>query len=140
MTSPAKELQGAIVSRLKADATVAALVEQRIYDHVPRSTTGDVSATFPFVGIANWQEISDDADCINGFQIFVDIDCWSRSVGFPQVHDLADAVRAALSDAEFALSANALVYFECRENRTFRDPDGLSSHAVLTFEAFVEQP
>jgi hypothetical protein len=140
MTSPAKELQGAIVSRLKSTGAVTAIVGQRIYDHVPRSTAGDVSATFPFVGFANWQEITDNADCIDGFQVFFDLDCWSRVLGFPQVHDLSDAVRAALVDTEITLSSNALVYLESRENRVFRDPDGLTSHAVLTFEAFVEQP
>ena len=111
MTSPAKELQGAIVARLKADAAVTAIVEQRVYDHVPRSSTGDVSTTFPFVGIASWQELTDDADCIDGFQVFVDIDCWSRAVGFPQTHDLVDAVRQAFRETEITLSANALVHF-----------------------------
>jgi branched-chain amino acid transport system substrate-binding protein len=35
---------------------------------------------------------------------------------------------------------NALVYLQHRTTRTFRDPDGLTSHAALTFEAFAEQP
>ena len=132
--SPSLELQGAIVSRLKATAAVTALVGSRIYDRVPAGTT------YPYVTVGDGDETTDDTECVNGFDISLDIDVWSDDPGFPQAKRISDAVRRALLDPELTLATNALVYFEHRQTRFLREPDGLTSHAVLTFEAFVEQP
>ena len=133
MTSPVLELQGAIVARLKANAAVSALIGPRVYDAVPDNPA------FPYVSFGPADEISDDVDCVDGFEITMQIDCWSRSVGFPEVRRISDAVRAALK-AEMTIANNALVYFEHRITRVFRDPDGLTSHAAISFQAFAEQP
>lgn len=141
MTSPTLELQDVIIEALRADVALTALVSGRVYDAVPPDTkrTADTGAAFPYVSLGPTSEVSDDADCIDGFEISLQIDCWSQKVGFPEVRRIADAVRAALK-AELTLTDNALVYLQHRLTRTFRDPDGLVSHAALTFEAFAEQP
>ena len=140
MTSPTLELQGAIVAALKGSAEVTALAGARVYDHVPRTTAGDVSAGFPFVALSGWQEITEDADCIDGCEIFVTIDVWSRGVGMPEAHRLATAVKDALHNVALDLTDNALVLISHDNTRTGRDPDGLTTHAALDFRAFVEQP
>lgn len=134
MTSPSLELQVAIAARLKADAAVTTVVGGRVYDSIPPSPT------FPYVSFGPTDEVTDDTNCTNGFDISVQIDCWSRKFGFLEVKAVSDAIRAALHDFDLPLTANALVYFRHRQTRIFRDPDGLTSHAVLTFEAFAEQP
>ncbi|MCA0025472.1 MULTISPECIES: DUF3168 domain-containing protein [unclassified Mesorhizobium] len=134
MTSPSLELQGAIVARLKALPAVAALIGTRIYDSVPAPTT------FPYVTVGPMDELSDDADCITGFSIAVDLNVWSRAVGFPEAERISDAVRTGLLDPELALAANALVYFQHRQTVFSRDPDGLTNRARMSFEAFAEQP
>lgn len=134
MTSPSLELQGAIVTRLKAVAAVTLLIGTRIYDQVPNG------AAFPYVSFGPTDELTEDATCIDGFDISLQIDCWSRAVGFPEVKAVSDAVRAALHEYDLPLTNNALVYFRHRQTRILRDPDGLTSHAILTFEAFAEQP
>ena len=139
MTSAVLELQGAVIAAIKASDGVANIVGNRVFDHVPRSQTGDVSATFPFVGWATDDAVTEDADCIDGLAVSFDIDCWSREPGFPEVRRLTAAVRAALHKAELGLTDNAIVLIRHDQTRTFRDPDGLTSHAVLTFEAVLEQ-
>lgn len=134
MASPELELQGAIVGRLKADAGVIALVGTRIYDPVPSTQT------FPYVSFGPRDSLSDDADCITGFEITMQIDAWSRTSGFKEALQIADAVRTCLAGYEFTLTVNAAVLFEHRVTRTFRDPDGITSHAALTFTGFVEKP
>ena len=119
---------------------MAAIIGARVYDHVPRGATGAVTAEFPFVAIAGWQEITDDVDCVGGSDITVTIDAWSRAVGAPEAHRLAAAVKAALHNADLSLTDNALVSFEHESTLTLRDPDGLTTHAVLDFRAFVETP
>jgi hypothetical protein len=129
------EVQGAIVSRLKADSAVTALVNGRIYDSVPSN------AAFPYISIGPADSVADDADCITGLLVAQQIDCWSRGVGYPEVKKIADAVRAALHDreAEMPLASNGMTFFEHRNSRFTRDPDGLTSHAILGFEAAIQR-
>jgi len=127
------ELQGAIVARLKADAIVASLINGRIYDSVP------VGAAFPYVSIGPVDSNEDDADCITGLEVAQQIDCWSRATGFPECKKLVDAVRAALHGYEPDLASNAVVFFEHRSSRITRDPDGITSHGILGFEAAIER-
>lgn len=134
MTSPSLELQNAIVARLESDPSVTSLIGQRIFDAVPKG------AIFPYVSFGPSDELSDDADCVAGFEITLQIDCWSRSVGFPDVKRISDAVRKSLTATDLHLSDNALVLFTHRLTRTFRDPDGLTSHAAISFLAVAEQP
>lgn len=128
------ELQGAIVGRLRGDPGMTALVQGRVFDIVP------LDAVFPYVSYGPSDTLSDDAECITGLDLSLQIDVWSREVGYPECKRIADAVRAALHGAETALAlpTNALALIEHRQTRTFRDPDGLTSHAAVTFNAFVE--
>lgn len=132
---PTLELQGAILARLKADAALTALIGGRVYDTVPPD------AVFPYVTFGPVDDISDDADCIFGSQINVQIDAWSRAVGYPEVKRIAGAIRDALheTDAAMPLPVNALALFQHIQTRTFRDADGLTNHSVLDFQASVER-
>ena len=134
MASPSLELQIAIVSRLKATAAVADLIADRVFDSVPDD------ADFPYVTVGEGDETSDDADCIDGFEISLDVDVWSREVGFPEAKRISDEIRRALKSPDLVLQTNLLVEFRHRQTRFLRDPDGLTSHAVMTFEGFAEQP
>ena len=134
MTSPTYELQRRIVTLLKASPELNALIGGRIYDRVPDSPT------FPYVSFGPSDEVSDDADCIDGFEVTMQLDVWSRAVGFPECRRIVDAVRKALPEDGILLADNALVTFNHRISRVFRDPDGLTSHGAMTFVAFVEQP
>lgn len=139
MTSAVLELQGVIVAALKADNAVANIVGNKVFDHVPRTRAGEISVEYPIVALSSTDEVTEDADCIDGVTATIEIDCWSRAVGFPEVRRLSAAVRAALHDVDFALPDNALVLITHIQTRTRRDPDGLTSLATLQFEAVLEQ-
>jgi hypothetical protein len=131
---PDLELQGLIVQTLKADPGVTALVAGRVYDQPPGA-----QPVFPYITFGPTDSNGEAPDCIDDFAIFVQLDVWSRAVGFPEAKRISDAVRVALADPALTLSENALVFLEHRQTRTFRDPDGLTSHAALSFEASVER-
>lgn len=133
MASLKLELQGAIVQRLKADPAVAALVAGRIFDAIPQG------AAFPYVSYGPGDFIRDDADCINGYQAFVQLDVWSRTVGNPEALKIADAVERCLHDANLALPTNALVFFNHIQSDPARDPDGITTRVIMRFEGFIEQ-
>lgn len=124
------ELQGRVVAVLKA----AGIAGGRIHDSVPSAPT------FPYVSIGLWVGTSENADCIDAEEISAQIDVWSRQPGYVEAKQIARAVKVALRDAEMALASNALVLFEHRITRVFRDPDGLTSHAAITFTALIEEP
>ncbi len=76
MTSPALELQGAIVERLRELPALSDLVAGRVYDDVPseemRET--DTGAAWPYVSMGPTDEVSDDAECITAFEISFQIE------------------------------------------------------------------
>ncbi|MXN45921.1 DUF3168 domain-containing protein [Shinella kummerowiae] len=132
--SPEYELQGAIVARLKADAAFLQVAGGRIYDDPPDN------AVFPYATIGEAQFIRDDATCISGGDVYLTMHAWSRAVGYPEVRRVADAVAESLHLAPLALPTNHLVSIMHRQTRVFRDPDGLTSHAVIDFAASVHKP
>jgi hypothetical protein len=132
MASPELELQGAIYATLSADVDLVAL-GSGVYDIVPRD------APLPYVTIGPMFSGEQDADCIDTSLIDIQIDCWSQSVGFPEVKQIAHAVRRCLHDADLDLPTNGLVMIEHSQSRFFRDPDGLTSHAAVEFVATVER-
>lgn len=133
MTSASLELQGAIVVRLKAYAPLTALVGQRIYEDVP------LKAVMPYVSLGPEQFVSENAECITGFEAFIQIDAWSTTVGQPQVKRIAEAIRTALNDFDLPLVDNALVSMQHRQTRFLRDPASGVNHAAVEFTSFIEQ-
>jgi hypothetical protein len=132
--TPSLEIQGFIVSRLKADADVMALVNG-VYDVPPASPWGTKNA---YISLGSTDMIPDDADCITGETHSVQIDVWSRSVGMPECKKICAAVKRSLHGADVEFAENALVQVECTMLRTMRDPDGLTNHGVLQFEFRIE--
>lgn len=132
MTDTILEIQGAVTARLKSTAAVTALVGTRVLDNVPANTPR------PYISFGPSDAVSDDADCIDADEISFQIDCWSDEPGFVQVRRMADAVRRALVE-ELTINANALVLFEHRSTRVFRDSDGVTNHGAMTFTTIVER-
>lgn len=132
--SASNELQTLIYQRLTNDAGVAALVNGRVYDNPPSN------ADFPYISFGPSDVVEDDADCITGRIETIQIDCWSRyQGGFKEVKDIADAVKKALHRYAGELTVNALVEMTVQSVRHFRDPDGITSHGVVTVQAIVEE-
>jgi len=133
MPDPSLELQKAIVARLRADASLTALVAGRVYDAPP------VNPTFPYVTLGEADVLVQRADSYDGSEVSMAVHGWSRAVGFPEVKRIAAAIRASLHEAPLVLAdGERLVDVEVTDNRALRDPDGLSSHAVVSVRAFTE--
>ncbi|MCJ8051673.1 DUF3168 domain-containing protein [Shinella curvata] len=135
--SPEYELQAAIVTLLKADASLMNLVNG-VYDQPP--TTAWATPKEGYVTIGEAQFIRDDATCLEGGDVYLTLHTWSRKVGFPAVKEIAFAVSESLHMAPLVLASWRLVSIMHRQTRVFRDPDGLTSHAVIEFAASVHKP
>lgn len=132
MASPDLELQAAILARLKADATLTLLVNG-IYDQPP--STAWATPKEGYVTIGEAQIIRDDAMCVSGGQAYLTLHGWSRKVGFPIAKEIAEAVVESLHLAPLTMATNRFISIMHRSTRVFRDPDGITSHAVIEFVA-----
>jgi hypothetical protein len=137
MASSELELQGAIVARLKADAGLMALVNG-VYDQPPDTAFATPKESYVTIGEA--QFLRGDATCVSGGEVYLTMHAWSRKVGYPVAKQIADAVSESLHLAPLTLATNRLISIMHRQTRVFRDPDALTSHAVIDFVANVEKP
>jgi hypothetical protein len=135
MSDPSLAMQKAVVARLKATAGVTALVGQRIYDRVPQD------ATFPYVEIGDFQSVDDSAPpCVDGCEVFIEIQVWSRAVGQVEAKQIASAVRAALNNHTPTLDDPhaAVGPIEHRDTRSVGAGDGLTTRMIVNFRAFAD--
>lgn len=132
MSDPSYELQAALVPQIKGSSAVAAFVGNRIYDEVPKN------AEFPYVSLGPVQVIPDRADCIDGTEVFVTLDIWSRKKGEPEHKLIGNAIITALDDATIAMPNFRSVSFLLESVNYLRDPDGLTNHGSLTFKGLID--
>lgn len=135
MAAPANDLQKAIYEVLANDTGVSALVSGRIFDRVARE--GDVA---PLITFGPSDEVDADADCIDMADHSLQIDVWSEyQGGFRECKEITFAIKQALHGAVIDLETHALLDIRVAQIRHMRDPDGLTSHGVLSIEAMVEE-
>jgi hypothetical protein len=135
-SDPSLDLQRAITAAFKAAAPPIA--GGRIYDRV-QSGPGGQKVTFPYVSHGPSLVISDDADCITGYEVFMQLDVWSREPGQKEVKGVAGDIKLLLHDSDLMLANHALVTFEHDTTRYLIDPDGITSHGAVEFHALVQR-
>jgi hypothetical protein len=130
MSEPTLALQGWIVATLSASPGAGAPV----YDRVPPADP------FPRVTIGPAQCVpgDDDGQCGATFEVFQQIDAWSRTVGMPQVKTIAGAVKDLLHHAVPTLTGYTVVLLEWVSTDYSRDPDGLTNRARMQFRALID--
>ncbi|WP_035675090.1 DUF3168 domain-containing protein [Bradyrhizobium liaoningense] len=138
LTDPRFDLQKAIVQLLKNSGPVAALVGDRIYDRVPRNNAGTITAKFPFVGLGETQLLPELGEETNAAETTLTLHAWSQEVGFPEVLRIASAVASAVHDADLPIENCGVQSVLLSTSRVLRDPDGITSHAVLTFSILTD--
>lgn len=131
-----EELQRLLFVTLTENTAIKALAAG-VYDKIPPAPFADKTAYISF-GATDSSE--DDADCINGQEVTMAIDVWSRAVGSLECKNLTDLVRKALHRRSLQLNVNALVDVWVVLTRVFRDPDGLTTHGVVQVTAHIEEP
>lgn len=132
MSDPSLPLQLAIVAKLKGAGAITSLVATRIYDVAP------TAPQFPYITLGDDQVLPDKADCIDGTEVFLQIDAWSRAPGYPEAKRIAAAVVAALDDQVLTVTGYTVIVFELQTVNYLRDPDGQTRHAALTFHALLQ--
>lgn len=129
MADPSLALQGAINTKLRTDV---AAVAGRVLDRVP------ANVVFPYIEIGDFQTVDDGAQCHDGVEVYATLHIWSRAVGQVEAKTIAGAVRGSLHEAALDLgSAWQFIEIAHQDTRHLKDPDGVTSHSVITFRALV---
>lgn len=123
------EVQKAIFDALAAGPAIAG---GKVFDHVPDGNQ------FPRVTIGEEQIVNDDNSCGGGWLVYVDIHVWSRGVGFPEAKVIAASVVTRIA-AITAIAGFSLISVRHEDTRSLRDPDGLTSHVVCSFQFIIDQ-
>lgn len=134
MAAPSRELVLCARDRLLKTANVTALVADRIWYRAPENQQ------FPNVAGFDTFGIRDDATCIVGEEITLNVHAWTRD-GLDPLQDarsIAYEVGRALHGYPLPLPSNQLVTLDHRGERIFYDRDGLTGHAVVEFRAVVQ--
>jgi hypothetical protein len=133
MSDPALPMLAAAVAALKAEPSLAAIISDRVFDRPPQRVI------FPYIQIGNIQVIADDAECIDGFEVYIDVHGWSRTYGTPETRRICSAVHTALHEAAMSITPFSLVEIRHESTRVLDDPDGETSHGIVTFRALVDR-
>lgn len=135
MTS-GEDLQRLYYTTLTGTPAIMALANG-VYDKI---TTTPFGAKTAYISFGPTDSSEDDADCIYGQTVTMQIDVWSRAVGSLEAKTLTDLVRRALHRKSLELSDNALADTNVEATRVFRDPDGITTHGIVTVTALIEEP
>lgn len=130
MIDPQLPLQAAIVAVVKADAELTALIGGRIFDRVPVNANGIPQGPFPYLSFGSADTTADDTSCIGPSDCFIDLNGWSREVGYPEVKRIG-ARAAVILNTKLAVSGFEVVTHRVERLSYQREQDGLTSRAIL---------
>ncbi|WAC59421.1 DUF3168 domain-containing protein [Brevundimonas sp. SL130] len=127
-----RALQGAILAALKADATLGALLEGRIWDQAPEA------AVCPYLAIGRCESRPVAADGC-GVEHDLTLTGVSRFAGSEEAKAMAAAVRACLHDARLEADGVRTVSLSAGVSEVFRASDGRRTFAVVRLRAVTEE-
>lgn len=130
MIDPQLPLQAAIVAVVKADAEMTALIGGRIYDRVPVDSNGIPQGLFPYLSFGAADTTDEDTSCIGPSECYIDLNGWSRAVGYPEVKRIG-ARAASLLNAKLTVEGFEVVTHRVERLSYQREQDGLTSRAIL---------
>jgi len=132
MVSLSNSLQQAIHHRLVGSASMSALVGTGIYDIPP------TDAKLPYVTIGDDDIHQEDVTCKNAFRVFFQVDGWSEYGGYKEVKDIAQAAYDALHEYPLAIDGYRVISVNHVKTNYLRERDGILSHSVSDFVAYIE--
>lgn len=132
MTEASLAAQRLAVASMRArDALLLLVPGNNIFDRHSRPEV------FPCVIVGEAQTVGADTDCFDLSDVFLTIHVWTEETGFVRCKEIAGEVRRALRGIE-GQQDGFEISFAFGDATFMRDPDGLHSHGVLTFEATAE--
>ncbi len=121
------------IARAKADANIASLVSDAVYNNVPKDTPP------PYLRV-QWSDVEDLPDKTARFsQGVLTFDYWTSSRGDREVHIMMDYLYDEFNNNVLSLSEGSTNLLATSTGyNTFLEGDGLSHHGIMTFNLIIE--
>ena len=143
--SSGADLQRAVYEALTEDPYLMTLING-VYDFVPEARPdvpgrdkdpwGDVQG---YISFGPMDATNDSAECIESGLYTLQLDAWSRQRNSVHCRRIVDQVRRILDNLTVDVpGGNALVGFTIEAWRFMRDPDGLTTHGILSVQTSIE--
>lgn len=132
MASLSNSLQVAVYNRLLAFTALTDIVGSGVYDMPP------LEAAYPYVTLGDEYNFQDDVTCKKSHRVYFQVDGWSDHRGFKEVKEIAQAVTDALHRFPLDIAGFRLISLSHVRTEYIRQPDGLLSHSVSDFLAYIE--
>ena len=138
MTDFGRAIQSAIITRLRADATLSAVVKG-VYDDVEQPEDGGNDAQFPYVVVGEDTLDIWDTDTEIGIDASCTINTWSRHSGMSEVKRIQGMVQDVLHRISFVEGGYIFVNIEQTQAVMSKDFDGITRQGIQTFRVLVQQ-
>lgn len=104
-----------------------------IYSDVPQDAQSENSAAFPFVTIGPFTPSPWSTDDNQGITVLTDVGVWTRDQSSLDRRVLTDGIYSALDRHQLAITGANTVDCLFENMVEVEDPDGITTHSVLTF-------
>ena len=130
MSDYASELQQTVFNALDQSSTLQNLVTD-VYDFVPESTA------FPYVKIGEQTMVDDGTKDKKGSDFTIEVHTFSRYRGSVEIKNIMSVVYDILHESSLSVSGASLVNMRFEFSDIIKENDGLTTHGVQRFRAFV---
>lgn len=128
MSEPTLALQGAIYTALHGNTTAGANVFDRLTPNV-----------FPRIQIGGGDAVPDDADCLAGWNVAMQIDVFSKGDGYREVKQIAGQIYGLVHKQNITTAGGFEIVDLWMDGAVFsRESDGVISRARIMLEATME--
>jgi len=131
------ELQEAIVTKLKADATLAGVngLVTGIFDEgaVPENQA------FPYVAIGDGIELPENTFGRRGYIPTMMLHIWSQYVGFKECYTILAQLNELLDQKPLTLATQTHIYTMYDQSQAMNDPDGITRHLAVRYKFMTQE-
>ena len=130
MSNYASALQQTVFNALDQSSTLQNLVTD-VYDFVPESTA------FPYVKMGEQTMVDDGTKDKKGSDFTLEVHTFSRYRGSVEIKNIMSVVYDILHESSLSVSGASLVNMRFEFSDIIKENDGLTTHGVQRFRAFV---
>jgi hypothetical protein len=125
-------IQRALVARMLGNWHLAEMIGRRVFDDAP------VSASYPYVSVGPiTSEPVGDGGCLDGVDVVIQIDVWSRAPGRTECGRIVDLIARDLTVSALPLPDHAPAHCQLQLTRVF--DEGAQRHGVVQIAINAER-
>lgn len=124
-------LQEKVYATLNNDSNLTTTLGAAVYDEVPENSA------FPYITMGGGQAVDFSTKDLDGSEVSITLDVWSRYKGSKEVKNLMDRVHTLLHDSSLSVTGHNLINMRFEFGDVLRDPDGITRHGVMRFRAVM---